>query len=53
MVKATITMNDHTVFEHKFKSSLELKRWMREYAGEYTDVQYKILPKEENPIKES
>lgn len=54
MVKATITMKDETVLEHKFKSIVEYQRWLEYYRGEYINETHQSIEpddKEELPTK--
>lgn len=43
MVKATITMKDQTVFEHKFKSLVEYQRWLEYYRNEYISETHQVV----------
>lgn len=54
MVKATITMKDETVLEHKFKSIVEYQRWLERYRGEYINETHQVIgtdDEEEQPTK--
>lgn len=47
MIKATIEMNDHTLFEHKFKSETELARWKQIHSADIAKVKAEEISKSE------
>ena len=47
MIKATIEMNDHTIFEHKFKGEKEFEYWKRLNQGQFLKAFYQPMSKSE------